>query len=460
MLRALKNKQIIWPIILTIIIFLAFSGLARSYTSSVPVSLTVPPASLEVSGYASPGSLITIYDASVPVGTVVSNASGNFIKNISTIASGLHTISVSQKDVLGVESSVVSRLINIPPQQTTQLEFVIPPTIGLSPSKTTVGGIITISGYAYPGSEVSLFLDNSVNAQQKVIAGSNGFYIFKINTSGYTSGKHIVYTKNKASFGESNSSKLLSFIVDSNITEPSKPTTPQINTGSQPQAPNTPVITTPPSEYQISGDKVTISGNAEPNANVVIEVNGVVVGSVFADATGRWAFDFYPTDAENSVVTYSCDNGGCSAKSDEIILYYQVKGALSCRDNFKLKEYRFNINQNSKINLTIEYGEQKPRNILLDWGDGTIEKFSVNADETIGNYDHIYKDYGQFNGRITSYLQNNDCASEKFFSVKVNQVKPINMQDLLVLIILALLGIILVILLAIRLNRGIKNLKV
>lgn len=407
---------------------LSFSGLASSFANSTPVSVTVPTASLEVSGYAAPNALITIYDGSNPTATVTADSDGAYIKVISSIASGLHSISVSQQDINGIESAVNNRVVSIPPQQLTQLEFTVPPTINADKPKTLEGGKVIITGYVTPGQTVELILDNAAGVYAQATSAADGRYEFVITTNGFYIGSHIVKVRVDSPIGFSGYSKNVVFevIQQEAPQEPAdEPNQGGIgNNGNGGGASNdivqSPIISDPPDGSIINGDKATIKGLAQPNSQIIITVNNMVVGSVFANSKGVWAFDYYPTEVKNIVTVVSCINNACSPPSAPVeFSFNKVLGAVDCKDSVILEEYRFDITKNDNVTIMASFSFSKARTLLIDWGDGQTEKFSVPADIEIDKYKHTYGKTGQYNGRITSAHEEDNCVTAQFFTVKV-----------------------------------------
>jgi len=430
-------------------ILLAVSGHIKAYTSSIPVSLTVPTASLEVSGYASPGALVTIYDGANPTATVSANPLGFYTKLIPTLSSGLHSISVSQKDVTGLESSSVSKIVNIAPQQLTQLEFASPPTVRLIAPTLTEGQTQTITGYSEPGKIVHLFIDNSISPSQTVISGSDGFYSFTVNTTGFYDGNHFIKTRTESSLGITEYSKMISFTIKkkpiSNEPSNSQPNKPAVAGGSRPEVP---VISDPPSKTSIDGNKVIIKGQSKPNSQIVISVNGQVVGSVFSNNVGEWIFEYYPKVSKNVVTAIACYDGECSQPSDPIEIYYRVQGATDCKGSYEIQNYRFSVSDNKEVKLQTDYNLDIAKTLLIDWGDGDVEKFSVSADRKYDYFEHLYSLVGRYNGQITLAYENDECAETKYFTVNVVKDGFSKLDNRVLLVII--LSLILALLLSLR----------
>lgn len=419
----MRKHKIIKKLLLSLCIWgvvLLLPGDTLAYTSSVPVSVDVPSASLDVSGYASPGSLITVYDGNTPMATTVADSIGRYSKIITTIEAGLHSVSVSQKDIANVESRAASRLVNIPHQFRTQIEFIVPPTIALSTATATQGHSIQVSGYSTPNSTVRLIVDNQSLAYQNLVSNNNGYYSYLINTEGFSVGGHIVKALYDSPIGQSEFSKTLTFTTHSK--------TPVANNAENPPdtSPNpiydtlpAPVITDPPRDIHINGNKITISGTTIPNSQIVVRSNGAHIGSVFALNDGFWSFEFYPEEIDNSLTVTACIDGRCSKPSAVLRIYANLSETPPCTSQITSEEYRYTIQPGESIELKLKFMQEKSKTILIDWGDGEVERFSVNNDRKYGTYKHAYLGVGQYNGFVASVDEANDCGTKKFFAVKV-----------------------------------------
>jgi large repetitive protein len=125
-----------------------------------------------------------------------------------------------------------------------------------------------VTGTAEPNSTVTVSIDGVVVGN--VPAGVGGAFSFALTTS-LNDGTHVVTaTSRDAAQNVSPASNPNVFVVD---------TTP----------PAAPIIVVPANGATVGSPNPTIAGTAEPLATVTIRVDGLVVGSVVADASGNFS---------------------------------------------------------------------------------------------------------------------------------------------------------------------------
>lgn len=404
-----------------------------------PVSVDVPSASLLVSGYASPGSLVTIYDGGVPAATTVAGSDGSYTKTITVIDVGLHSISVSQKDIAGIESRAITRLVNIQHQNRTEIDVIIPPSIRLSSATVEQGNVIRVFGYAAPNYVVSLLLDNQIAVYRETNSDKTGYYEFTVDTALFSLGSHIVQSKYIALGIESEVSKTALYLVAPRVFSPIELMPSPNKTNSQLQAALiAPVITSPQNGVRTNEDSILVSGTAEPNSRVLIYSNGVIIGSVFARSDGHWSFNFYPTERESRLNAQICDETQCSEFSPEIMVIISTLADNGCAVYTSLKNYRFTVSEGELVVLNIELGGQFSRTLLVDWGDGATEKFSVTRDKEQLVAEHKYTGAGLYNGYIAQADAVSVCEQNKYFTVQVIKKEQETKNQTLLIILMVL----------------------
>jgi len=233
-----------------------------------------------VSGEAEPGSIVVIYDNGVEIGSVTSDADGNWSFTPETaLDEGEHTFTVNVTDAVGNTSpATAAGTIAIDTSAPAVADNV---TISandqtLADGASTKDSTPTLSGEAEAGSTVVIY-DNGVEIGS-VTADADGNWSFTPETA-LDDGEHT-------------------FTV--NVTDPAGNTSPATSAGT------ITIDTTAPAaacEVTLSGDDQpladgastkdsmpTISGEAEPGSIVVIYDNGTEIGTVTADADGNWSF--------------------------------------------------------------------------------------------------------------------------------------------------------------------------
>ncbi|KFA90291.1 Ig-like domain-containing protein, partial [Archangium violaceum] len=85
-------------------------------------------------------------------------------------------------------------------------------------------------------------------------------------------------------------------------------------------APNPPVITAPTSGAVLTIQRPLFTGTAEPNATVIVSVDGKVIGRVVADSAGNWSFPAPTplTDGPHTVSATAKDAAGNTSSSTSV----------------------------------------------------------------------------------------------------------------------------------------------
>jgi hypothetical protein len=217
-------------------------------------------------GTAEPGSTVSVYVDNVVVGTVVADASGNWtFAQPTNLAEGAHTVKATATDVAG-NVSVFSNINTFTVDLTAPAAPVVAtPANGSSTNDTTPD----YTGTAEAGSTVSVYVDNVVVGT--TIATAAGTWSFT-QPAALATGSHTVkVTATDVAGNVSVFSNINTFTVD--LTPPAAP-----------------VVQTPTNGSRTNDTTPTYSGTAEPGSTVSISVDGTVVGTALADASGSWSF--------------------------------------------------------------------------------------------------------------------------------------------------------------------------
>jgi hypothetical protein len=426
------QKWAIIGIIASIFLSSLVAGTVYSMSQGVPVSLNVPPASVRITGYASPGAFVTITDTNTPAATTVADSSGYFEAFISSIPSGIKNIGAAQQDINGDIGKASVSLVSVPPQQQTDVFYLLAPTFVSNKASLTQDTQVVFSGYTTPGADVKLFLDNQITYAQNTIAGADGFYSFTVTTINFFIGQHNARAEAESIYGQHNSSSTITYLVNPGPdkpaiepppTEPTTPSPPSQPGVSSPTKADPPIITNPLPNEIISDTPVLVSGSTNPNSQINIELNGVIVGSVFSNNLGYWEIYIQPQAGSNSVRVQVCQNNICSDFTNVLGFTFTPKKAKQCSSGIELDNYRFVINKDQTITIKASFNSGQPQPIILDWGDGKAEQFSLESNQFRGTYKHTYSAVGLYNGFITTKLVQEDCFATKYFSVVVKEPK-------------------------------------
>ena len=269
-----------------------------------------------LSGKAEAGSLVTVYDNGVELGSVTADASGNWsFTPAAPISEGPHAFTVDATDAAG-NTSVPSDAFNIVTDYTTPSVPVIVSvfdavgavTGNLSQGSITDDAHPLISGTADAGSVVELY--DGATKLGSTLADASGNWTFQPSAA-LADGGHDITTKAINAMGSiSDPSNPFDFIVDT------APATPPVITHLIDDAGT---ITGDIAQGGVTDDKrPDIKGTADANAKVSVYIDGTLVGTTTADASGNWMVT--PTsdlaDGAHSVTAKSTNSMGDSPASN------------------------------------------------------------------------------------------------------------------------------------------------
>ena len=230
------------------------------------------------------GNTIRMYDGDTLVGSMVVSVTSGTIK-FPALANGLHLLTLTQTNALGVESAPVTYTvtINMVPMTPDTLTLVdsVGPVTGLIAS----GGITddshpTFQGIATRGQQVLIYDGATLVGQVNADTGT-GNWSFKPTTS-LTDGPHDFYAVSKNSYGMfSPASPHMVFTVDT--VTPLPPTIDALQSHTFAEAGSVPAGGT-------TDDTVpTITGHGVAGHVIKLYDAGSLIGSAVVDATGTWS---------------------------------------------------------------------------------------------------------------------------------------------------------------------------
>lgn len=231
---------------------------------------------LIVSGTGEPGATVTVWDgAGTVLGTGIVTAQGNYLVALNPAQRDSQTLSVSQSDVAGNRSPVVS--VTAP-----DLTAPAAPTLAVAPDGELV------SGTGEPGATVTIRDPLGTVIGTAIVAG-DGRYTTVI-VPAQVDGELLEAVQADAA---------------GNISPPVTASAPDLVPGTGPDAPSAMVV----------GDGTAVTGMADPGALVrVTDANGVVLGSVSAETDGSYSVPLAPplTNGETVRVTQMDGDGDVS----------------------------------------------------------------------------------------------------------------------------------------------------
>lgn len=258
-------------------------------------------------GTAEPGSLVilTVTDAAgnTFVVTATADSSGQWSATLpsgTTLAAGTATVTATATDAAG-NTSVASAPVSF----TVDASQPLPPTSSGPADGSVVGtSTPTFTGTAAPGSTVTVtVVDNGVTSTFTGTADASGNY--SITASSPLPDGTVSYS-----------------VTDTSSTGVTSAPTASETFSIDTSAPAAPTFVNPASGSTQDPGALLISGFAEPGATVTVSIDGQVVGTATADASGYWTFtETHPPAAGTYDVTATAtDSAGNTSASSSATL--------------------------------------------------------------------------------------------------------------------------------------------
>lgn len=159
-----------------------------------------------ISGYAFPGSRVTVLVDGVAVETGVSvNGNGSFSYSVEEIARGVYTFGVFAIDRDTTKSSTFTTTFSVAGARESTLSNVnLMPTIKVAPNPVDVGAQVVFSGYAIPNSTVTIETEQEKRGNPKTsttTSDSSGRWSVAQSTTGFAKGTWKVRAKSAQTTG-------------------------------------------------------------------------------------------------------------------------------------------------------------------------------------------------------------------------------------------------------------------
>lgn len=151
------------------------------------------PASADIllSGRAYPNSTVTVLEDAQVVASTNAGADGTFSASVNGISAGNYIFSVYGEDATGVRSSLYTFPISVTSSVTTGVSGIfIAPTLSADKTEVKQGDPITFFGQTFPGSQVTISINSSVEEFAQTMADKNGIYQYSFNTAPLEMGSH------------------------------------------------------------------------------------------------------------------------------------------------------------------------------------------------------------------------------------------------------------------------------
>jgi hypothetical protein len=163
------------------------SGVLKPY----PIENVQLP-SVALSGYAYPGSTISVLQDSQTLGTVLAKPDASFLAEIGSLKKGLYTFTLVAQDTEGIKSIAYPTTFWIEVNtQTNVSDILIPPTIKLASTTVSLGQNIIASGQSAPNQRVIVQMSDpnkKLVSTNKEKVSSDGRWISIFPTTGLTAG--------------------------------------------------------------------------------------------------------------------------------------------------------------------------------------------------------------------------------------------------------------------------------
>jgi hypothetical protein len=216
-----------------------------------------------VTGTAEPGSTVTVTVGGTTY-TTTAGPAGNWSVPVTTpLADGPYPVTATATDGSGNVSPAASN--NFTVDTTAAPPVITAPTNGSATNDPTPA----ITGTAEPDATVQVVVDGVVVGT--TTAAADGSWSLPVTTP-LADGPHTVSASQTDPVGNVSAPATSTFTVDTT-------------------APARPVITGPADQTTIGDNTPTITGTAEPGATVTVLVDGTVIGTTVADASGQWSLN-------------------------------------------------------------------------------------------------------------------------------------------------------------------------
>ena len=231
--KVFKKENIQFFALLAILLFLPILGNSQPpppIQKGINIMITVPPgappppppppppggggavtppvaySAVAFEGRAYPKALITVLRNGSVLGNTTPDSSGDFSLSSRTVPVGISTFSIFAEDADNRKSVTLSFTISIVEGTTTTVKGIfISPTIDLSKQVVRKGETLDILGYAYPESEVQIFVNSPYPMIKKTAPSKAGKWEYSLDTDPLALGDHTTKAKAMALDGEQSS---------------------------------------------------------------------------------------------------------------------------------------------------------------------------------------------------------------------------------------------------------------
>ena len=252
------------------------------YNNDNITNVTLP----RVNGSAEPNATVELFVDGVSVGTATADSIGRYSLTLTNaLADGDHLITAQQTDVAGnvapISAPLTITIDTVAPAAPGEPDMTSATDSGLSQiDNITNNTKPTFTGTGDVGNYVQLLVGGVLNGAGWVNA--SGVYTIALVTAA-TDGVHTITARQQDLAGNNGpESSALSFTIDT--IAPTSTSAPDVAAASDSGSSDTDNIT--------NDNTPTLVGTAEPNAKVELFRNASPLGTVYADGTGAYTYDF------------------------------------------------------------------------------------------------------------------------------------------------------------------------
>lgn len=167
-----------------------------------------------IRGLAYPESTVTLIRDGQIIARVQAGTDASFQFDLNNVTSGAYTYGVWSKDSQGNRSIVYTFTIPVANGVGTVINGIfLPPTISFDKSQVRQGDTLRIFGRTVPAARIHLTVDSTKMIVKDIIAGQNGSWTYRVDTSPLGYGIHTATSKALSGDRTSQTSEMIRFTV-------------------------------------------------------------------------------------------------------------------------------------------------------------------------------------------------------------------------------------------------------
>ncbi|WP_058959341.1 Ig-like domain-containing protein, partial [Type-E symbiont of Plautia stali] len=284
---------------------------------------------LDLTGQAEEGAVVTVYDGATLLGTVTAGAGGAWSFTTAALSNGSHSLTVTVTDIAGnVSPATTPFVVNIEaglPPATLTLEVTDDSgstLVLLADGDSTQDTTPVLSGLASAGAVVTL-TDNGTELGT-VIAGADGQWTF--TPTALPDGPHAFQSSYVDATGNTIDSDVINVTIDTVAPQPATGVELSNDAGDPISSGGSTNDTTP-----------QLNGSAEPGSTVTVTDGTTVLGTTIVGDDGTWTYTTPPlTEGTHNISTTVTDPAGNTSSASDPITVIVDTQAPSAAGNVQL----------------------------------------------------------------------------------------------------------------------------